>query len=61
MSLIDRMKRRHFRLEHELAVEQARRMPDRIRVSQLKKLKLAIKDRMTRIAAQGRQGLPQPG
>ncbi|MCG2839973.1 YdcH family protein [Sandaracinobacter sp. RS1-74] len=54
MKLIERLKLRHARLEHELAVEQARRLPDEERVARLKKLKLAVKDRMQAL-------LPNPG
>jgi hypothetical protein len=46
MKLIDTLKRRHARLDHELAAERARRMPDPARVARLKKLKLAVKDRL---------------
>ena len=42
MKLIDTLKRRHARLDHELAAERARRMPDPARVARLKKLKLAV-------------------
>lgn len=46
MQLLDHLKRRHSWLEHEIASEQARRLPDSARIVQLKKLKLAVKDRM---------------
>lgn len=46
MKLIDRLKLRHARLDHELSIEQARRTPDEGRVLRLKKLKLAVKDRI---------------
>jgi hypothetical protein len=46
MSLIDHLKRRHSWLEHEIASEQAQRLPDDARIGQLKKLKLAVKDRL---------------
>jgi hypothetical protein len=46
MSLLDHLKRRHARLDHELAAEQARRLPDPMRIQRLKKLKLAVKDRL---------------
>jgi hypothetical protein len=61
MKLMELLRRRHVRLEHELAAEQARRLPDRVRIARLKKLKLAIKDRMAMMAARRRrQELPQP-
>jgi hypothetical protein len=46
MRILDHLKRRHSWLEHEIASEQARRLPDEARIAQLKKLKLAVKDRM---------------
>lgn len=46
MKLIDHLKRRHARLDHELLAEQARRRPDPMRIQRLKKLKLAVKDRL---------------
>jgi hypothetical protein len=61
MKLIDILKRRHVRLDHELAAEQARRRPDQTRMARLKKLKLAVKDRLMIIAQkQRRQGQPRP-
>lgn len=62
MKLIDRLTLRHARLEHELALEQARRLPDEERVARLKKLKLSVKDRIYLLVS-GREtaeGLPQP-
>jgi hypothetical protein len=47
----ERLKRRHARLDHELAAERARHRPDDTRVVRLKKLKLAVKDRMLHMAA----------
>lgn len=41
----------HARLAREVAREQAARVPDRFRLLQLKKLKLAVKDRLTRSRA----------
>lgn len=38
----------HSRLSREIEREEARRVPDRFRVVQLKKLKLAVKDRLAR-------------
>ena len=40
----------HHRLENEIGREQARAAPDRWRLMRLKKLKLAIKDRLHRLA-----------
>ncbi len=39
----------HHRLETEIGREQARKAPDRWRLMRLKKLKLAIKDRLHRL------------
>ena len=39
----------HHRLDSEIAREQARKVPDRWRLMRLKKLKLAIKDRIARL------------
>ncbi len=52
MGLLDHLKRRHSWLEHEIASEQARRLPDEARIGQLKKLKLAVKDRMLALRAE---------
>lgn len=59
MKLIDTLKQRHQRLERELAAERARRAPDGTRIVQLKKLKLAVKDRLLLLARrpEGGQGL----
>lgn len=61
MLLLDRLKLRHARLDHELAIEQALRVPDEERVARLKKLKLLVKDRI-QLLLQGRgsgRGAPQ--
>jgi hypothetical protein len=60
MKLIDMLKLRHARLEHELSIEQARRLPDEGRIARLKKLKLAIKDRIQAAAAGHRGATPLP-
>ena len=61
MKLIERLKLRHARLEHELAIEQARRTPDEERVNRLKKLKLAVKDRIQLLlSGKGMEGFPLP-
>jgi uncharacterized protein len=41
----------HDRLAREVEREEARRVPDRFRVLRLKKLKLAVKDRLARSSA----------
>ena len=50
MKMLDNLKNRHARLEDELAAEQARLLPDETRVLRLKKLKLALKDRIRDMA-----------
>lgn len=42
---------KHQKLDEALRVEQSRRWPDVVRIMQLKKLKLAIKDRLHRASA----------
>jgi hypothetical protein len=54
MQQIETLKRRHLWLEHELAAERARRAPDDLRIARLKKLKLAVKDRLMQIATRQR-------
>lgn len=56
MKILDNLKRRHARLEHELAAERARRLPDETRVMRLKKLKLAVKDRILMLVQQRQRG-----
>jgi hypothetical protein len=61
MTFVDILKRRHLKLEHELAAERARRRPDETRIARLKKLKLAVKDRLLIMAQRRRRAdLPQP-
>lgn len=61
MSFADILKRRHLKLEHELAAERARRRPDETRIARLKKLKLSVKDRLLVMAQHRRRTeLPQP-
>lgn len=43
----------HHRLETEIDREQVRKVPDRWRLMRLKKLKLAIKDRLHQLARSG--------
>ncbi len=60
MTFMEMLRKRHVRLEHEIAAEQARRMPDTTRVTRLKKLKLAVRDRMAMMTARRpRQGWQQ--
>ena len=40
----------HQRLDDQLRLAQSRRIPDPLEIGQLKKLKLAIKDRLARFA-----------
>ena len=51
---IFRLRVLHRQLDREIDVERSRRMPDGLRILRLKKLKLAIKDRLARADA------PQP-
>jgi len=61
MKMLDNLKRRHALLEHELRAERARRLPNETRVMRLKKLKLAVKDRIMLMAQQRRRvELPHP-
>ncbi len=46
MSMIERLQRRHRWLEEQIAAEEATRRPDEARIGQLKRLKLAVRDRM---------------
>lgn len=43
---IQKLRRLHGHLSREVEREEARRAPDRVRVVRLKKLKLALKDRL---------------
>ena len=47
----------HSRLDAEIRREQKRRVPDPWRLLRLKKLRLAIKDRLHRLVAAPRQGM----
>jgi hypothetical protein len=51
---IHHLKSLHARLERELARERKARVPDATRITRMKKLKLAIKDRLTHSARPGR-------
>lgn len=47
----------HSKLDAEISREQKRRAPDSVRLLRLKKLKLAIKDRMHRLVAGPHRGM----
>ncbi len=53
-----RMLERHQRLDDALRAEQSRRWPDFARLQKLKRMKLAVKDRLSLILNQSRR--PQP-
>lgn len=53
--LLNYLKREHARLEGELAREEAKFLPDQIQVQRLKKLKLAVKDRIAQVEKETRQ------
>lgn len=48
-SFLERLQRNHERIEGELEREQEARNADSLRLARLKKLKLSLKDRMSRI------------
>lgn len=54
-----RLLERHQRLDDALRAEQRRRWPDFMRLQQLKRLKLAVKDRLAAVLRRSR--LPQRG
>jgi hypothetical protein len=56
--LIFRLMNRHQQIDYALRREQARRLPDFARLQRLKKLKLAIKDRLAALTM-GRAPAPQ--
>ena len=58
--MIDRLRLRHERLEQELSTEQARLNPDDGRIARLKKLKLAVKDRIQLMLSARGEALPMP-
>lgn len=47
----------HSKLDAEISREQKRRVPDSVLLLRLKKLKLAIKDRMHRLVSVPHQGM----
>lgn len=47
--LMFRLTERHQRLDDQIRAEQTQRWPDAGRLAQLKRMKLAIKDRLARI------------
>jgi hypothetical protein len=54
---IFRLMSRHQQIDDALRVEQRRRLPDFARMQRLKKMKLAIKDRLAAMLVRGR---PEP-
>ncbi len=54
---IFRLLTKHQKLDQALRAEQARRWPDILRIAEMKKLKLALKDRLHR-ASLARQTAP---
>ena len=56
--LIFRLMTHHQQVDSALRLEQARRLPDFMRLQRLKKLKLAIKDRLATLTTQ-RSPAPQ--
>ena len=55
-NLIYRLTSIHRKLDDEIRGELARRFPDSIKLLRLKKLRLAVKDRLTRRVSQSRVG-----
>ncbi len=51
-SSLFRLMQYHQRLDSELRAERARRWPDIFRIQKLKRLKLAVKDRLAQSATQ---------
>jgi len=47
---------RHAKIDDALRQEQRRRVPDLFRMQQLKKLKLAVKDRLQRLSPRRKGG-----
>lgn len=52
INVVSRLKSLHARLDHDIRAELARRMPNRERVTRLKKIKLMIKDRLAVLSCQ---------
>lgn len=48
---LDRLTLLHSRLDEEIRREAKRRFPDGLRLTRLKKFKLAVKDRLARLSA----------
>ena len=55
-NLVYRLTSIHRKLDDEIRGELARRFPDSIKLLRLKKLRLAVKDRLTRRVSQSRAG-----
>lgn len=56
-SITYRLALAHSKLDAEICREQKRRIPDSWRLLRLKKLRLAIKDRMHRLIGSRKQGM----
>ena len=55
-NLVYRLTSIHRKIDDEIRGELARRFPDSIKLLRLKKLRLAVKDRLTRRVSQSRAG-----
>lgn len=55
-AILTRLIGAHRALNHEIARELARRLPDSLRLTTLKKRRLAIKDRIHQILTHARRG-----
>lgn len=55
LKFIQSLRNLHSSFEREIAIERARRVPDMNRITKLKKLKLAIKDKLAGSGYGGRQ------
>lgn len=53
--ILERLRKIHRKLDGEIRRERKQRLPDTHRLTRLKKLKLAIKDRLQRHLAQPRR------
>jgi hypothetical protein len=50
IQIVQRLKRLHLRLDHDIRAELASRFPDDDRIRRLKKIKLSIKDRLAQVS-----------
>ena len=53
--LLNYLKREHARLEGDLVREERKFLPDQVQIQRLKKLKLAVKDRIAQVEKEARQ------